>query len=57
MMIRLGNCSLPICTGVKSGCDRAVKISFSIEIQLFGSLSRHLPPAYTSASISVLDDH
>jgi len=32
MMIRLGNSSSPICTGVKSGSGRAVEISFNIAI-------------------------
>ena len=37
-----GNSNLPMRTEVKSGCGRAVKISFSIGITPFGSLSRHV---------------
>src|ERR1700722_1672734 len=42
MTIRLGNSSFPIRTGVKSGCSRAVEISFSMGIAPFGSLSRQV---------------
>jgi hypothetical protein len=40
MMIRLSNCSLPICTGVKSGCRRGWEILFNIRIK---NLSVHYP--------------
>src|SRR5258707_2504786 len=43
MTIRLGNCSLPICTGVKSGCGHGCEILFNIgNKQPIGSLSKHV---------------